>query len=293
MAAALLLAVGGRAEDDNSPPTTAAETTGAAAPDAPYAAIIARNMFNLVPIPPPDPDAGKPPPDPPPKITPSGIVTIFGRPQAIFKVANKPKAGQPQLKDESFVLAEGEMQDEITVVKIEPVEGVITFNNHGTIQELALTPAKEGGAGGGPGGSRGGAGPGAIFGRPNAMGQPSGGGSSPFSGRALDSNPGSSPNSGRNIGNPGSSPVFGGASAANNRSIFSSGTPVDANGKYAPAGNSGLTPEENAILIEAQRAQYLDAGDKGPASILPPTPLTPQVLRAHGSGSAAPLPAAP
>src|SRR5580704_12750845 len=96
---ALLLSAGARAQDT--------DTT-----DKPYASIVARNMFGLLPIPPPDTNPPAPPVDPPPKITLNGIMTIFGRDQALFKVASKPKAGQPA-KDDSYVLAEGERQDDI------------------------------------------------------------------------------------------------------------------------------------------------------------------------------------
>ena len=287
MAATLLLAAGGRAQDDNS----AVATAVAAAPDTPYAAIVARNMFNLVPILPPDPDAGKPPPEPPPKITPNGIVTIFGRPQAIFKVANKPKPGQPQ-KDDSYVLAEGEMQDEITVVKINLVEGLITFNNHGTVQELALTPAKESGAGGGPGGGpggpggpRGGAGPGnpgAIVGRTKAMGQQFGGVNSPF--------PGRNPNVGGGIGNPNSAMGIGGGTEANNAAAgitYLGGTPVNANRVYQPVNDPSITPEQTALMIETQRKMYEQQGNPT-AKLLPLLPgsaATRQMLDQLDSGA--------
>ena len=127
--------------------------------DSPYAGIVARNMFALVPIPPPDPNAGLPPVDPPPKITPTGIMTIFGRDQALFSAApDKPKSGQAP-KESSYVLAEGERQDDIEVVKIDHDIDIITFNNHGVIQELPLVASKDVDAGPGPGGRPGGVGP--------------------------------------------------------------------------------------------------------------------------------------
>ncbi|HEX9047397.1 MAG TPA: hypothetical protein VF988_10255 [Verrucomicrobiae bacterium] len=122
-----------------------ADATGALAADKPYATIVARNIFGLIPIPPPDPNAGQPPPDPPPKITPTGIMTIFGKLQALFRVASKPKPGQPA-KEEGHVLGEGEMVEEIEVVKIDQANRSITFNNHGQVQELALMAAKDAGS---------------------------------------------------------------------------------------------------------------------------------------------------
>jgi len=123
--------------------------------DKPYVGIVARNMFGLLPIPPPDTNSSVAPVDPPPKITPTGIMTIFGREQALFKAAGKPKPGQPQAKEDAYVLAEGERQDDIEVVKINRLDGIITFNNHGIIQELPLIPAKDAGAGGPGGGGQG------------------------------------------------------------------------------------------------------------------------------------------
>ena len=111
-------------------------------------------MFGLLPIPPPDTNPPAAPVDPPPKITLNGIMTIFGRDQALFKVATKPAPGQPA-KDSSYVLSEGERQDDIEVTKINHADGIVTFNNHGTTQELPLVAASSGGApagsGGGPG----------------------------------------------------------------------------------------------------------------------------------------------
>ena len=141
IAATLLLAAGARAQD--------------AASDKPYAGIVSRNMFGLLPIPTNDSAAEAPPVEPPPKITPNGIMTIFGRLEALFKVAVKGKPGQPA-KDQAYELSVGERQDDIEVLKINQADAIITFNNHGTIQELPLvvaanTPAPAAGPKGAPG----------------------------------------------------------------------------------------------------------------------------------------------
>lgn len=289
MAAALLLAAGAWSQDTNSTTTNASSVVA----DSPYATIVARNMFGLVPIPPPDPDAGKPPVEPPPKITPNGIMTIFGKDQALFKVANKPKTGQPA-KDDAYVLAEGERQDDITVVKINHVEGIITFDNHGVTQELALVPAKEsgpsGGAGGGPGGAVGNRG--GPLGQPNAAGQSGGVGGRAFPGRGPGSNPSAGLNNnngmGNNIGNPNAAMGLGGGGAgvgANSGITMLGGTPVNANRIYQPVEDTTLTPEQSAILIEAQRMKALQNGDTRTSALLPPTPLTQQNLQENGPGS--------
>jgi len=279
MAAALLWAAGGQAQDDNSAAGAVATAAPAAelatTPDTPYSSIVARNMFALVPIPPPpDPAASLPPPDPPPKITPTGIMTIFHKDQAIFKVAEKAKPGQPAV-ELSHVLAEGEMDNDITVVKINRADGIITFNNHGTIQELPLVAAKDGGggaAGGGPGAAPGPGNRGAALARLAGMNQQFGGG-------------GLAPAQGRNQNNPGNANNglgMGAGTAGNNlpNGITMLGdTPVNANRVYQPVADPNTSPEEAALLIEAQRLAAMRSGNKRLAAVLPPTPLTQQNIQ--------------
>ena len=102
----------------------------------PYATVVARNIFGLNPPPPP---TATTPSDPPPKIVPNGIMSILGQLQVLFKVpaTSKPKPGQPAL-DQSYILSEGQRQDDIEVVKIDEASGIITFNNHGETQVLPL-----------------------------------------------------------------------------------------------------------------------------------------------------------
>src|ERR1039458_7407646 len=75
LASGLVLNAGARADDG-------------VLPNNPYAPIVVRNIFALTP--PPPADAG-PPADPPPKITPNGIMSIFGQLQVLFKVAGTAK----------------------------------------------------------------------------------------------------------------------------------------------------------------------------------------------------------
>src|SRR5664279_524336 len=131
-------------------------------PGDPYAIVVARNIFGLNP--PPPPNANPQDPNPPPKITPNGIMTILGNLQVLFKVAGTPKPGGPPPADESYILSEGQGQDDIEVVKIDEKNSIVTFNNHGETQTLPLvttlpssTPAAApagpgGGRPGGPGG---------------------------------------------------------------------------------------------------------------------------------------------
>lgn len=251
--------------------------TSVPAQDGPYASIVARNMFGLVPIPPPDPHAGDPPVDPPPKITPTGIMTIFGRDQALFKVGSPAKPGVPA-KEESYVLSEGERQDDIEIVKIDHDGGIITFDNHGTIQELPLVPAKDsGGSGGAPGGAPSGLPGFPTIPRPGMFPRPGMARNVP-----VPPNPGSGMvGSGMGSANP----YNGAAGGGNGSSALTSlgGTQVNGNRVYQPQDDPSLTPEQNVLLIEAQRMQYLQNGDKRGA-LMPTTPITQQVLQQSVDG---------
>ena len=125
LAGGLVLNAGARADD-------------VVLPNNPYAPIVVRNVFGLNPPQPVDPNATQA--DPPPKITPNGIMSIFGQLQVLFKVAGTAKPGQPA-KDESYILSEGQRQDEIEVIQIDEKASLVTFNNHGTVQEIPLAKA--------------------------------------------------------------------------------------------------------------------------------------------------------
>src|ERR1035437_4229559 len=221
-----------------------------AASDKPYAAMVARNIFNLVPIPPNTaPEA--PPTDPPPKITLNGIMSIFGKWEALFKVAaGKPKPGQPPAKEEAYVLSEGERQDEIEVTKIDEPASLVTFNNHGVVQELPLANAPNAS---GPAPAGGGAG---VPGLAPTRGMLPGGTGRFVQPRSL---PGGNPSAGSNPNAPGS-PSLGGAASSGGNNAQS---------------QENLSPEANALLIEKN---YLDAKARNDPSapLFPPTVLRQQ-----------------
>ncbi len=244
---------------DGALPAAEPATAPNPAADTPYAGIVARNMFGLVPIPPPDPTAGLPPPDPPPKITPTGIMTIFGRDQALFTaVSDKPKQGQDK-KDASYVLAEGERQDDIEVIKINHESDIITFNNHGVVQELPLVAAKDSGPAAGP--STGpGRGPGVGGpGRPNMGGGAGGRGQiSGFAGA-------------RQIGGGGGGGGGGiGGGGLGNSALGSGTTGVGRSGSQSQEASTAMTVDQQELLVEAQRKVLQDQGDPM-ARLLPPT----------------------
>jgi hypothetical protein len=101
----------------------------------PYATIVARNVFSL--IPPVAVSGTVSPAGPPPKITLNGIMSVFGQWQVLFKVSNASRPGQPS-KEDSYILKENQWQDAIEVMRIDPLAGAVTFNNHGIVQEISL-----------------------------------------------------------------------------------------------------------------------------------------------------------
>ena len=222
----------------------------------PYTSIPERNVFALSPIPtnPPVPDL--PPVDPPPKITPNGYMTLFGKLQVLFKVTPKALPGQPA-KDDSYVMAEGERRNDIEVVKINNTTGVITFNNHGTIQQLALVDAPKQTSAPAPNSSLSGMNTSGGIPMPTMPSSVSPGLPSGLIGRtAMGRIP----------------PSVGGSSAAG--SGMTGGVTPETASPSQP--KEQLTPEAQVLLMEAERAKFLQSGDQRRAALLPPTPLTQQ-----------------
>jgi hypothetical protein len=224
---------------------------GAAASGNPYTPIVERNVFGLVPIPVHDPEA-EVPVVPPPKITPNGIMTLFGKLEVLFKVQDNTP-GQPP-KEDSYVMCEGDRQDDIEVQKIDQKAEVITFNNHGVVQELPLVAVKD---------AKGPAGPVPVPRPGGFVGRPPVGFGGRF-GRAPNNPVASSPSS---------IPLPAGAiTPASFGSPGGFGSPAPANS--APA-EPPLTPEQQVIMIEANRLATQDAVNKGDMPPLPPTVMTP------------------
>lgn len=237
-------------------------------PNTPYNSIAARNVFGLNPIPvaaPVDPTAG----NPPPKITLTGITTIFGPREALYKVAGYTRPGQSPIPDQSYILEEGQSQDDITVKTVDVQKGMVTFLNHGAPQDILLAAGVASG-----GAASSGAAP------PNYAG---------FAGRAggfnnnmpanlrqnLQQRFGSN-NSGNNGYNNNNSSSFGsgGNSTTSPQSVSSvNGGYVD--GVYTFGNQSGqstpqLSADDNAALIAAQHAQMQQSGNPQ-AALFPPT----------------------
>jgi hypothetical protein len=240
-------------------------------PDHPYAPIVTRNVFNIHPPPPVDPN--KQPDVPLPKITPNGIMSVFGHLQALFKVAIPPKQGQPA-REQTYMLSEGQQQDDIEVTKIDEQAGMVTFNNHGTVQELPLTVAT---ASGSSAPAQGGPGPGSRPGLPMSGIAPGGGSGGNAGGFVRFGN-----RFGQSGGFGGQNPNINAANTANNGSM-NGGASQGSRLGVALAGGSGysspqpvtqpqvaLSADEQAVVITANHAIAVAQGDPT-APIFPST----------------------
>jgi hypothetical protein len=218
-------------------------------PDNPYASIVLRNVFGLNPIPVVDPNA-PPPGPPPPKITLTGITTIFGPAEALFTVAGVVREGRPP-HDESYIFTEGESQDDVEVVSIDTKKNVVTFNNHGVQQDVPLSEAtaSSGSAPSAP--SWPGQGFRRRFGRNFGGGSPFGG---PGGGPGNFPPPSYQPQSYNNPQPNG----YGGSSSSYNSANNSPSQPV-------------LSADDQAAVIAAEHAQAV-ASDSPTAPLFPTTP---------------------
>jgi hypothetical protein len=70
---------------------------------------------------------------PPVTISLTGITTILGSPEVLFKTSSAAKNGGP-LANEFYTLGEGRTKDDIEVVSIDAKDGLVIFRNHGVIQ---------------------------------------------------------------------------------------------------------------------------------------------------------------
>lgn len=254
-----------------STPTVSA-SPAPANPDNPYSSIVSRNVFGLNPIPVQDPNA-PPPGPPPPKINLTGIMTIFGSPEALFSVAGVVRDGHPP-QDESYIFSEGEAQDDVEVETIDTNKEVVTFNNHGQTQVIQLTEASasSGSAPAAPSwpgqhfiprrfGRNFGGGPGAPpFGRPGNMPP-----------QSYNNQPSWGNNGSANGNSSGFGQSFGGSGSYNNSSSSSSSQPA-------------MSADDQAVVIAANHAEAVASGS--PTAVLfPATPYDPDAMKEAGLGS--------
>ena len=246
------------------------DATNTVQPGNPYGAIVKRNVFGLNPIPVVDPNA-PPPGPPPPRITLTGITTLFGEPEALYKVSGVVRPGKPP-QDESYIFVEGESQDDVEVSNIDVETKVVTFINHGIVQVIPLV-AGVASTGDMPAQPR--FGPGrfkrGFFGRPG--GPP--GNFQPYTPPAPNVQPNGN-GSGYNQGNNNSAPGFGYNSSYNNGNVQ--------NNTYTPSSISSLSEEDQAALIAAQRAQ-MEQQNSPLVPIMPPTQFDDQARKELGGGN--------
>jgi len=237
-------------------------------PNNPYGSIATRNVFGLNPPTPAVVDTPQGPP--PPKITLTGITTILGPTEALYKVSGVPQPGKPP-KDESYILQEGQGQDGVVVQHIDMAKGIVTFNNNGVVQEIPLVAGVA--SGGATGAARGGGG----FQPPQAAGF----GARPNYNNTLQNfrqrmqqqrmgNQNGINPTGNNFNPSGQSSFNGGYNNPN------SSTPQ-------------LSSDDAAALIAAQHAQLEQSGDPK-ATIFPPTKFDDEARQEAGGGGTPPPP---
>ncbi|HXB58270.1 MAG TPA: hypothetical protein VNU95_01825 [Candidatus Acidoferrales bacterium] len=113
-----------------------AELTVVGTVTSPYSLIATRNVFGLNP--PSVPSSQQQDSTPPPKITLTGITTIIGPLEVLFKVAGGNRGGK-QWQGGAYILEEGQEEDGVGVVAIDVSKGIVIFNNHGVRQDVTLS----------------------------------------------------------------------------------------------------------------------------------------------------------
>ena len=217
----------------------------------PYQSFVERNVFGLKPPPPP----AKPPEVPVnvPKITLTGITTILGSKQAMMLVPVPAKPPVPA-KEESYILKEGQRDGDIEVLAIDEKAGTVKVKNHGAVQTLDFENN------------------GAKL--PTATPLPAVATPNPMIGQAAN----------RAIPTPVGF-TFNSAlrSGANVTSAGQGAQPGNASGASASVNAAAtqprvtMTPDQQAVIIEAQRAEMIERGDPT-AKIMPPTEFTKDVI---------------
>jgi hypothetical protein len=256
------------------------------ASENPYAGITDRNVFDLKPpLAPVRPEDLK---TPPPDLKLTGITSILGMKQALLK-AQIPARPPQQAKEEFYILTEKQSEGDVEVIAIDEKAGTVKVNNHGTPQTLdfvnngvklpnaaslpvppgpgqapmpimGLQSSLQAGAPGRGMGMR------QIPTRPVRMSTTSGDdqGTGAYGQNAGQNSMGGTMGGGAQGLGVGSSGLGTGATIANQS------TPG-----FVQAPNYGISGDQQAILIEAHRAQLQEQGNAADASMLPPTDYTP------------------
>jgi hypothetical protein len=116
--------------------------------DTPYSAIVERNIFDLKDPPPPPPPMESN--APPANVSLTGLMTIFGKKQALFMVQKQMapgKGGGAPPAAESYIMTEGQRQDGLEVLEIDVTGKKVKIKNDGTVSTITFEVAKAGGGG--------------------------------------------------------------------------------------------------------------------------------------------------
>ena len=101
-----------------------------------YQSIFDRNVFHLVPEPPP-PEAPRPPL---PEVALTGITTILDDKLALLKIRYPAGAAGPA-KEEECILKPGQREGPIEVLEIDERRERVTVNNSGRVMTITFAPA--------------------------------------------------------------------------------------------------------------------------------------------------------
>ncbi len=110
----------------------------AATPGHPYVGIAGSNVFHLRS---PALQATNPPPALLPQVIPVGITTILGDKRVLLRVKFPAQPPEPA-REASCILAVGQREGPIEVLKIDEVTGSVKINNSGAV--MVLTLARDG-----------------------------------------------------------------------------------------------------------------------------------------------------
>jgi len=118
--------------------TSVARADDVVSSNNPYAPIAARNVFGLNPPSLVIPSSSTKPNESAFKIYCTGLTSISGRWQVLFSVSGPSKLPGSQTGEALYIMSEGEQRDDIKVVHIDPKACLISFDNHGIVQQIHL-----------------------------------------------------------------------------------------------------------------------------------------------------------
>ena len=240
--------------------TGAARASVTDAESNPYRVISQHSVFGLVPS---QPVATTNAMDLPPDVVLNGIMVVFDRKYALFKL--------PANKGKSYLLGEGQSDGEIELLSVDDRAGVIKIKNHGVVQTVAL--AKPPAPSGTPAAASAAAPIAAAANNPqsvSAEGIPQ---------SAMENTPATSA---APVAPVGYAVAFAGSSG-NSQSSSSGSTPSDgSSGSQSSGGSSSTTKAASeqwwvvaSKNLEAARAATAGLVDSGQAEPFPLTPFTP------------------